>query len=62
MPGPAPPARAHQRFPRRMLAYPAQLTLSALMSVAVAVLERRIRKALRPKTGAARRTGQAKTT
>jgi len=58
MPGPAPPAAAPRRqFPNRILAYPAQATLSALMSVAVVVLERRIRKALRPEANPDRRAG-----
>lgn len=38
-------------LPKRVLRYPARLILSALMSLAVLVLERRLRKALRPSTG-----------
>ena len=50
MPGQSPPAGTQQRqFPGRILRYPARALLSALMYFAVAVSERRIRKALRPK-------------
>jgi len=52
MPGQSPPAGTQQRqFPGRILRYPARALLSALMYFAVAVSERRIRKALRPKPG-----------
>ena len=52
MPGQSPPAGTQQRlFAGRILRYPAQALLSALMSLAVAMSERRIRKALRPKHG-----------
>ena len=48
MPGHSLPAGAPQRpFPKRMLRYPARVILSAFMSLAVMVMERRIRKALR---------------
>jgi ribose 1,5-bisphosphokinase PhnN len=41
-------APASQRpLPRRILRYPARVILSALMSLAVTVLERRLRKRLR---------------
>jgi len=59
MPGHAPPDRSPQRqFPRRILAYPAPVALGTLMSVAVVVLERRIRKALRSSAEPDRRTSQ----
>ncbi len=52
MPGQSPSAGTQQRqFAGRILRYPAQALLSALMSLAVAMSERRIRKALRPKPG-----------
>jgi hypothetical protein len=48
MAGRSPSVPAPQRpLPRRILRYPAQLILSALMSLAVTVLERRLRKTLR---------------
>jgi len=48
MPGDSPPAGAPRRpFAKRMLRYPAHVTLSVLMSLAVMMAERRIRKALR---------------
>lgn len=37
-------------LPRRVLRYPARVILNALMSLAALVLERRLRKALRPST------------
>ena len=44
MPGQSPPAGTQQRqFARRILRYPARALLSALMSLAVAMSERRIR-------------------
>ncbi len=47
MPGHPPPGQAPQRsFAARILGFPQRVTLSALMSLAVIVLERRIRKAL----------------
>jgi hypothetical protein len=45
MPGHSPPAR---RFLAPALAYPPRAILSTLLSLAVIVVERRIRKALRP--------------
>jgi hypothetical protein len=61
MPGQSSPTRPGQRQLRtRILAYPAQAILSTLMALAVVVLERRIRTALR--SGAAsdqRASGQA---
>ena len=48
MPGQCPPSQALRR---RILAYPARAILGALMSVAVVVAERRIRKALRSTAG-----------
>lgn len=47
-----------RQFPKRILAYPAQVILSALMSLAVRVLERRIRNALRSTASSDRRTSQ----
>jgi hypothetical protein len=48
MAGRSPSAPASQRpLPRRILRYPAQVILSALMSLAVTVLERRLRKTFR---------------
>jgi hypothetical protein len=59
MPGHSTPDHASQRqFAQRILAYAAQVILSTLMSLAVIVLERRIRKALRSNAGSDRRTGQ----
>jgi hypothetical protein len=56
MPGHSPPAHApHRQFSSRILRYPAQVTLGALMSLAVVVCEWRIRKALRSDTGPDRR-------
>jgi hypothetical protein len=43
---------------RRILRYPARLILSTLMSLAVAVLERRVRKALRSSAEPGDRTSQ----
>ncbi len=43
---------------RRILRYPARLILSTLMSLAVAVLERRARKALRSSAEPGDRTSQ----
>ena len=58
-PGSASPGSSPgQRWLGRILAYPAQVTLNALMSLAAMAFERRIRKALRSKAGPARRTGQ----
>lgn len=45
-------------IPRRILRYPAQVTLSALMSLAVTALERRIRKALRSSAGPGDQAGR----
>jgi hypothetical protein len=51
MPGQGPPAHPPRRqFPRRILSYPAHMTLGALMSLAVVMAERRVRKALRSTT------------
>jgi hypothetical protein len=48
MAGRSPSATAPRRpIPRRILKYPARVILSALMSLAVTALERRLRKALR---------------
>jgi hypothetical protein len=48
MPGPSPPAQApERRFLAPVLGYPARATLNSLMSLAVIVLEWRIRRALR---------------
>lgn len=59
MSGHSPPAHAPQRqFLKRILSYPAHVTLSALMSLAVVVSERRIRKALRANAAPGRRTSQ----
>jgi hypothetical protein len=41
------PAPRRPPRPRRILRYPARVILSALMSLAVTALERRLRKALR---------------
>ena len=49
MPGPSPAGTQQRKFPGRILRYPARALLSALMYFTVAVSERRIRKALRPK-------------
>jgi hypothetical protein len=51
MPGPSPADTKQRQFPGRILRYPARALLGALMYFAVAVSERRIRKALRPKPG-----------
>ena len=59
MPGHSTPDHAPQRrFPKRIRAYPAQVILSALMSLAVMVLERRLRKAFRSNAGSDRPTSQ----
>jgi len=59
MAGHSPTAHASQRqFPARILSYTARAILGTLMSLAVAVLERRIRKALRSKAGPGRPAGQ----
>jgi hypothetical protein len=52
MPAPSPPAKAPRR---RFAARPPRAILNAIMAVAVIVLERRIRKALR--SGAQSQTG-----
>jgi hypothetical protein len=48
MPGQCPPSQALRR---RILGYPARAVLGTLMSLAVVVAERRIRKALRSTAG-----------
>jgi hypothetical protein len=48
MPGQSQPSQALRR---RILGYPARAILGTLMSLAVVVAERRIRKALRPAAG-----------
>jgi hypothetical protein len=48
MPGPSQPS---QSLRRRILGYPARAILGTLMSLAVVVAERRIRKALRSTAG-----------
>ena len=59
MAGHSPPAHAPGRqLAQRIVTYPAHVTLSALMSLAVVVLERRISKALRSNTGPDRQTSQ----
>ena len=55
MPGHSRPGRApHRGFPARVLGYLQRAILGALMSCAVIVLERRIRKALGRDKGADR--------
>jgi hypothetical protein len=49
MPGQSPPAQAS---PQRFFGYPARVILGTLMSLAVVVAERRIRKVLRSTAGA----------
>jgi hypothetical protein len=59
MTAPNPSAPVPRRpLPRRVLRYPARLILSTLMSLAVAVLERRVRKALRSSAEPGDRTSQ----
>jgi hypothetical protein len=49
MAGRSPSAPVSRRpLPNRILEYPAQLILSAIMSLAVTAVERRLRKARRP--------------
>ena len=54
MPGQGPPER---HFQNRVLRYLPRVILNLLMSVAVMVLERRIRKALRSKAQSGRQSG-----
>ena len=56
MPGdPAPAGAPRPRFAKRVLRYPAHVILSAGMSLAVMMAERRIRKALRGNAGSSGR-------
>jgi hypothetical protein len=61
MPGHSPPAHVPQRrFGRRILGYAPHVILNTLMSLAVVVFERRIRKALRSNAGPGRRTSHVR--